>query len=35
MPVIDVGITSSLFYVLLEILEIFVGNSMISWMFLL
>jgi hypothetical protein len=29
MPAIDVGITSSLFYVLLEILEFFVGNSMI------
>lgn len=33
MPAIDVGITSSLFYVFLEILEIFVGNSMISWIF--
>ncbi len=33
MHAIDVGITSSLFYVFLEILEIFVGNSMISWFF--
>jgi hypothetical protein len=30
MHAIDVGITSSFFYVFLEILEIFVGNSMIS-----
>jgi hypothetical protein len=35
MPAIDVGITSILFYVLFEILEFFVGNSMISWIFLL